>query len=277
MKAGRSPLLHSEDVLRYGAKGMRVNKEAVVNLFKSVRNHPGVDSVAMSHFSLASVATAPDLVEEISCILGADEKHWLSAQTGIETGSPELMQRHLRGKCKPFATEEWPHVVLKAFEIMSENNWVPCATLIMGLPKETDRDVELTVSLVEELKSFKSLIVPLFLVGTGALKGRTESFTVDKMTRRHNELFVTCWEHNLEWASAIIKDWINMTFRTRIFRHGLHFAFSYGIKQARKLLSLCRDDYGSDLSAMIKDLRARRTEARPLLIRLARPLLQLRQ
>jgi hypothetical protein len=38
----------------------------VINLFKAVKNYPGVDSVEISHFALSSVTCTPDLIEEIS-------------------------------------------------------------------------------------------------------------------------------------------------------------------------------------------------------------------
>ena len=180
VKAGRMPLLHAEDVLRYKAKGFEPNRDEVIKLFKSVMEYPGVDSVAVSHFSLSSIVSAPDLLEEISIIadVGRDGG-WSGVQTGIETGSPHLMKKHMIGKCKPFSPEAWPQVVIEAFEIMSENSWVPCATLILGLPRETERDVELTVNLIEELKPFKSLIIPLLLVSGGELKNKMKSFTLD--------------------------------------------------------------------------------------------------
>ena len=104
LRAGRRTLLHSEDVLRYKAKGLEVNLEAVVDLFKTVRSYPGVNAVAMSHFALSSVASAPEVVEEISNILGAGEDgRWLSGQTGLEAGSPRRIEASMKGKCKPLA------------------------------------------------------------------------------------------------------------------------------------------------------------------------------
>ncbi|MEM3709351.1 MAG: radical SAM protein, partial [Nitrososphaerales archaeon] len=145
LRAGRNPLLHAEDVLRYKAKGLEVNKEAVINLFKEVKNYPGVNSVGISHFALSSVASAPDLIEEISNIVELGKNNlWLSGQTGIETGSPRLIKDHMIGKCKPFKPEDWPQVVVDAFEILSKNSWVPCATLILGLPGENEKDIDLT-------------------------------------------------------------------------------------------------------------------------------------
>ena len=101
VRAGRQPILHAEDVLRYGARGIEVNREAVINLFKSVKAHPRVKGVGISHFALASVASAPEVVEEISNILGADEKCWLSGQTGIETGSPSRLTTGLKSSWRP--------------------------------------------------------------------------------------------------------------------------------------------------------------------------------
>ena len=242
VRAGRQPILHAEDVLRYKARGIEVNREAVIGLFRAVRSHPGVRKVGMSHFALASVASAPEVIEEISDILGADERNWLSGQTGIETGSPELMKRHMRGKCKPFTPDEWPNVVIRAFDILSQNNWVPCATLIMGLPGETRRDIEYTISLVEDLREFKSLIVPLFLVAMGGLR-KAKTFTLDDITEEHTMLLLECWEHNLEWAPTLIREWSKLSIKNPIIRHGLHMILSYGIRRCMRLIKICIDEY----------------------------------
>jgi radical SAM superfamily enzyme YgiQ (UPF0313 family) len=266
LRAGRRPLLHAEDVLRYKAKGLEVNGEAVIDLFKTVRTYPGVKSVGMSHFALSSIASAPDVVEEISNILGAGEDGgWLSGQTGLETASPRLIEANMKGKAKPFEPEDWPQVVIDAFEIMEKNYWVPCATLIIGLPEETERDIDLTIDLLEELNSFKSLIVPLFLVSMGGLKNKTESFTIEKMTPKQSELFLKCWEHNIEWGQALLQEY----FLTKsVFKgYGLKFLFSYGINQAKKLIQKCKTDYDCDLAAMIQDERSGKISVGPAPIR----------
>jgi radical SAM superfamily enzyme YgiQ (UPF0313 family) len=266
LRAGRRPLLHAEDVLRYKARGLDVNKEAVVELFKTVRSYPGVDSVGISHFALSSVASAPDLVEEISDILDAGKDGgWLSGQTGIETGSPRLIRDHMMGKCKPFKPEDWPHVVIDAFEVLSENSWVPCATLIIGLPGETEKDIDLTIDLVEELRAFKSLIVPLFLVSEGGLKDRAESFSVRKMTPKHSELFLKCWGHNLNWSDVFLKEYFLTKGGGKGYR--LRLVFSYAIKQGKKLIRKCQNEYEYDLPAMIRDARNGKISVAPLPIR----------
>ncbi|HML03135.1 MAG TPA: radical SAM protein [Candidatus Bathyarchaeia archaeon] len=266
LKAGLRPLLHAEDVLRYKAKGLEINREAVIDLFKTVKSYPGVDSVAFSHFALSSVVSAPDLVKEISSILDAGKDgSWLSGQTGIETGSPRLIKEHMMGKCKPFSPEDWPQIVLNAFEILSKASWVPCASLIIGLPGETERDVDLTINLVEKLRAFKSLIVPLFLVSEGTLKGKAESFSAEDMTPKRSELFLKCWEHNLDWAKVFLKEYLST--RNKWEGYGLRLVVSYGIKQGKELIRKCQEDYEYDLPAMIRDAQAGKISVAPMPLR----------
>jgi len=274
LKAGRQPLLHAEDVLRYGAKGIKVNQKAVTKLFRAVKECDGVENINISHFALSSVVDAPEVVEEISTIVGADEERWMSGQTGIETGSPRLMRMHMAGKCRPFKPEDWPRVVVEAFEILSENHWVPCCTLIMGLPGETQVDIDLTLSLVEELRPFKSLIVPLFFVAVGGLRSKAESFTLDEVTPKHCELLVKCWEHNLEWLPVLLKEWSKMAIKNRFLRYGLTRVLSYGAKRTRELLKICEREYSYDLQAMIRDFRSGRRTVLPISVRVLKPLLR---
>jgi radical SAM superfamily enzyme YgiQ (UPF0313 family) len=275
VKAGRQPLLHAEDVLRYKARGLEINKQAVIELFRNVRNHPGVRNVGISHFALASVVSAPDLIEEISNILGLTSRRWISGQTGIETGSPRLMDAHMRGKCKPYSPNDWPNLVVRAFEILSRNNWVPCATLILGLPGEGEKDVESTISLIEKLRPFKSIIVPLFFVSVGSLKNRSKSFTLDDLTPRHVELMFKCWKHNFTWINAIFEEWSEMSIKSKIARRGIKAMVFYGIRQVSRYMDICEKEYGYDLKTMIRDFRSGQLKIEaPLPIRILKPFLK---
>jgi len=264
VRAGRQPILHAEDVLRYGAKSFMPEKEKVLRLFKAVRAVPGVEHVGMSHFALSSVAAAPDLVEELTPIMGASEKFWASGQTGIETGSPRMIDLHMRGKVKPFRPEEWPEVVVRAFEVMRENYWVPCATLIIGLPGETEKDVELTIDLVERLRPFKSLIVPLFFVAMGALRRKGHrSMELRDLTIRRSELLLKAWKHNLLWAPTLMREYFRMTARNRLAVAGMVLVLTYGVKVALNAIRKCETEYGWDLLAMRRDLLEGRTSITP--------------
>jgi radical SAM superfamily enzyme YgiQ (UPF0313 family) len=161
----------------------------------------------------------------------------------------------LAGKCKPFSPEEWPKVVVDAFQTLSDNSWIPVSTIIIGLPGETDEDSLKTVELVEELRSFRSLIIPLFLVSMGGLKDRSSSFTLDEMTQRQGEAFIKCWEHNLNWIPKIFEDWYCNVIKSRIARRGIKLILSYGIRQGKELIKICEKDYGYDIPAMQRDFR----------------------
>jgi len=267
LKAGRMPLLHAEDVLRYKAKGFELNKDEVINLFRSVMKYPGVESVSVSHFSLSSIASAPDLLEEISIIANVGKDGgWAGVQTGIETGSPRLIKKLMIGKCKPFSPEAWQQIVVEAFEVMSENSWVPCATVILGLPGETERDVELTIDLIEELKQFKSLIVPLLLVSEGGLKNKAESFMFDHMTPIHSDLFLKCWEHNIDWGETLLQEYFALKGWGKTT--SIKLLFSFGFRQVRRLIQRCRSEYGNDLVSMIQDIREGRMQIAPFPVHL---------
>lgn len=254
VKAGNfSILLHAEDVLRYKANGLRINSEAVSSLFKTVKKYPGAGSVEISHFALSSAAAAPHLVESISDILELDSKNWLSGQTGIETGSPRMIKNHMLGKCKPFKPEEWSETVVQAFEMLSENYWVPVSTLILGLPEETEEDIFDTLHLIRELRSFKSMIVPLFFVAMGTLE-KEKSFTLNDMKAAHTELLLECWEHNLNWLPELVNEYrgINSLVRRKVISLITGFASIF----ARQIFQICREDYENDIQSFINDYNA---------------------
>ena len=256
LNAGKQPLLHAEDILRYKAKGFQVNVEAVTDLFRQVSNHPGVDQVQISHFALSSAASAPDAVEEISNILELDKKgEWLSGQTGIETGSPQLIDNIMRGKCKPYKPKDWPQVVVDAFGVLSDNSWVPVSTLIIGIPGETERDIQLTIDLVRELKEFKSIIVPLFFVSQGGLSKKSESFSMDKMTRKECELLMESWRHSLNWAETLLDEYFKMTKDNHVKAFLAKKIFAFSSRKAREMVKMCENEYDYDMPAMVNDAR----------------------
>jgi len=224
LNAGRQPLLHAEDIMGYGAENIQINRRSVIDLFKTVMLQPGIQDVSISHVCLSSVLQAPELVQEISSLLGLDEKYWLGPQTGIETGSAKLIRAHMPGKCQPFPCEAWPSLVVDAFNILQEHHWVPCGTLMIGLPGEEDADILESIALVGKLANVKSLIVPLFFVAQGRLGRKASSFVVEKMSGLHEELFTLCWEHNLRWRSILFNSYADRFIRDKTVREGMDIA-----------------------------------------------------
>ena len=215
----RNITLHAEDILRYKADGFKVNRNEVVNLFSSVMNMDGVKDVGPSHFALASVVVEPKLLGEISDIVGVDgkKKPWISGQTGVETGSPRIIERSMPGKVKPYRPADWPDIVEQAFGICKDSRWVPCGTLVLGLPGETEEDVYMTIELMDRIKKYKSIIVPLFFVPIGGLKGE-RGFSVKDMKPCHWELILACWDHGMRWAEELALEYVSkMPFLSRSY------------------------------------------------------------
>ncbi|RLF08964.1 MAG: radical SAM protein [Thermoprotei archaeon] len=203
----RTICLHAEDALRYGGTALEVKADKVVELFKKVLGVPGVENVGISHAALSSIASHPKLVEELSELLGLTKTRWMGYQTGIETGSPRLMERHMYMKPYPFKPKDWPEVVEQSFAISVDNNWIPCATLIINLPGETADDVMDTVELVERLKPYKSFIVPLLYVPPPGSKDHKAMRMLEDAGPHHWELYRVVLEHNLKWLVELADDY----------------------------------------------------------------------
>ncbi|MEN3052123.1 MAG: radical SAM protein, partial [Candidatus Methanosuratincola petrocarbonis] len=201
----RSICLHAEDVLRYGTSDLVPRHGKVVELFTEVSKLKEISGLSISHAALASIATSPETVSSISEILGLGGRRWMGFQTGIETGSPELLGKLMRNKAAPFGPEEWPEVVERAFATCNDNGWVPAATLIINLPGESPEDIIKTTELVERLRCYRSLIVPLLCVPVTG-KGKTMRL-VEDAEDYHFDLYQAVWRHDLRWLKDIATDY----------------------------------------------------------------------
>ena len=205
----RSICLHSEDVLRYGARGIAPDEERVLKLFRHVVSVEGIDSIGVSHIALATVYHNLCLLKAVSetCYSMLDQD-WMGAQTGIETGSARLIAKHMRGKALPSPAEKWQGIVTQAFGILDDNNWFNAATMINGLPGETTDDVIKSIELVEDLKGTLSLIVPMnFVSMRGSALESEETFTMAKMTPEHWQLFGECIDHDLKIVPELMSEY----------------------------------------------------------------------
>jgi len=216
----RTAILHAEDVLLYGSRNVMPNSKRILKLHRLCKEH--VTSLSWSHTSMAAVAADPELVKKTAEIILDDRQDWWGAEVGIETGSPELAKKVMPAKVRPFQAEQWPEVIKNAASIMMENNLVPACTLITGLPQETEADVIRTIELMDDLKDFRSLIVPLFFVPLGRLRNQ-DWFRFEDVNELHKELLVKCLEHDLRWTKIIMRTY----FRGRWY--GLLLSFLHKI------------------------------------------------
>jgi radical SAM superfamily enzyme YgiQ (UPF0313 family) len=195
-------IIHAEDVLLYGSRSVIPDREKLLKLHQIAKKYVG--ELGWSHASFAAVAADTKLIEELSEIMLDGRQTWWGAEMGIETGSPRLVKVAMPAKSKPFKPEEWPEVVKTAAGVMNDNNMIPACTLITGLPQETVEDTLKTIELMEDLKDFKSLIVPLFFVPMGQLKDK-DWFKYEELTDLQKELMVMCLRHDVKWAKEMLE------------------------------------------------------------------------
>jgi radical SAM superfamily enzyme YgiQ (UPF0313 family) len=208
--------LVTEDLFLYGAKARKFipNEDAVVKLCKSVADYPGVKSIQASHMSLAPIVQNPQMVRRLAEILierswySHGEKRIITAETGIETGSTRLMRKYMSGKMLPFKPEQWQEVVADAFRILNENDWYPLATLIVGLPDETEDDVLATLELMDKLKGYNAFYVPLFFVPLeNCVLMNKKGADMDSLSKARWDFFVRCWDYNIRiWKDSFLED-----------------------------------------------------------------------
>jgi radical SAM superfamily enzyme YgiQ (UPF0313 family) len=219
--------LITEDLFLYGAKDPRFvpNREAVVKLVSSVAKQPGVRSIQAAHMSLAPIWHDPLMIKQLAEVL--IEKSWYSfgkkpiitAETGIETGSPRLMKKYMAGKMLPFKPEQWQDVVTNAFGILNDNDWYPLATLIIGLPEEKEEDMLQTLELMDKLKDFNAFYVPLFFVPLeNCVLMNKKGAEMDSLSKARWDFFIKCWEYNIKiWKPTFLENRIQNPFVYKTF------------------------------------------------------------
>jgi radical SAM superfamily enzyme YgiQ (UPF0313 family) len=189
------------------------NREALVDLYRSIVETPGVEQHVLSHATIAPAVVDPLLIKKLSEVLlekspihlpylsSHPKRKALSPLIGLETGSTRMAKQIMPSKGIPFQIEDWPSVVLEGLRVLNENNWFPVMTLMVGNPGETDQDVEETLDLIYEMERRKlfaflvpSIFTPLHDTRMENKKGVTET---RKLTPRQWQLLMKCWKLNL--------------------------------------------------------------------------------
>jgi radical SAM superfamily enzyme YgiQ (UPF0313 family) len=235
-------ILGGEDLFLYQSKGKFLpNREAIVELVESVAAVPGVEYIQPAHASLAPIVFDPEMVEEIGPIL-LEKSRWVSngikhnsVEIGIETGSIRLMKEYMKGKMLPYKPEEWHDVVTKGLEILNENSIWPLATLIIGLPNETQKDTIATLELLDRIKRRKAFYVPLLFTSEEECKLReARHMNLKDLTPLQWELIATCWERNIKVFVSKSLQW-KMSLAAMI-AYALYYRWKHGRKVLRPIM-----------------------------------------
>jgi radical SAM superfamily enzyme YgiQ (UPF0313 family) len=241
--------LVTEDLFLYGSKDKSFVPDdvKVLKLIKSVAAFPNVKGIQPSHMSLAPVVNKPNMIRDIAEILiqhswyGHNGKPIVTAETGIETGSVRLMRKYMAGKMLPYKPEQWREIVEQAFGILNDNDWYPLATLIVGLPDETEADVADTLSLMDNLRDFNAFYVPLFFVPLeDCLLMNKRGAELDSLTKMRWEFLTRCWEYNVRiWRNTFLGSRIPSASLCKVVDHA---AIPFAAKVAQAYYGFARND-----------------------------------
>lgn len=159
--------LQSDDFLLYGSKSKKFipDSDAVISLLENLYSIDKVGSIFPIHFSIASIVSNPDLIHKVTTLIrersinAGSEK--FVVQVGIESGSPDMLEKYMREKTLPFSPSEWPKIVKEALKILDLEGWLCYGTIIFGFPGESEEDILQTIDLIRELKDLRVAIIPL--------------------------------------------------------------------------------------------------------------------
>jgi radical SAM superfamily enzyme YgiQ (UPF0313 family) len=204
------------------------NREALLDLYSSIVNTPGVDEHVLSHATIAPAVVDPVLIRRLSELLldksplrlpvlsSHPEKRALVPLIGLETGSTRLARQIMPSKGVPFTIDDWPSVVVNGLQILNANNWFPAMTLIVGSPGETDDDTRATLDLIYEVERrglfaffIPSIFTPLHDTRLEHATGVTET---RQLTPLQWQLMMKCWKMNLRPGQ--MSWWGPMAWRT---------------------------------------------------------------
>jgi radical SAM superfamily enzyme YgiQ (UPF0313 family) len=202
------------------------NREALLDLCGEIAATPGVETLVLTHCTIAPFVVDPKLIAELSAVLLAKSPYHLPRSRhpqkkviipliGLETGSVRIARRIMAGKAVPFAIDDWPSVVLEGLRIANAHHWYPMFTLMVGSPDETDDDVKATLDLVYEMERrglfaflVPSIFTPLPETRMAHAKGVVRS---RELTPLQWQLILKCWKFNLQPGQYV--SWVPSAWR----------------------------------------------------------------
>lgn len=223
----------SEDVFIYGASAPFYvpNPSQMLNFYGSIAEEPGVDFLPLSHATIAPAVVNPGLVKDLSSILldksalqnrnsSHPDKRFLAPLIGIETGSPRLAALTMSGKSLPFDIRDWQEIVVEGTNILNDNNWFPVYTFIVGLPNETDDDIQQSLELLHRLKNNKVLYVPsIFTPLEDTRMASGHAMKARELTQLQWEFIMTAWKQSRDFGEMRERTRKYFKIGTKVFYH----------------------------------------------------------
>ena len=197
LAAGRRHIaLLSEDCMRYGGQGLRVQPAVLLGLVERLRRLPGVGLIQVDHANLATTATFSDAeLAELSRLLrgGLTDRTWINL--GVESANGAVLAANggtaKLGGCPP---EAWGGFCAHQVRRLVGAGFFPFVSLLLALPGETPDDLKQTHRWSEELLDDPTLADALgvFPLAYAPVDG----VPAPPLTRAHWNLLRDCWRRN---------------------------------------------------------------------------------
>jgi radical SAM superfamily enzyme YgiQ (UPF0313 family) len=221
------------------------NREAIVQLYRRIAQVQGVEFIQISHSSLVPAIYDEQMIEELTEVLLPKtlwkkdihpnyREDFISVEVGIETGSSRIMKDIMPNKARPFDIKDWPELVVQAVGIMNDHSWHPLATLMTGMPGETEDDTMATLELLDDLKGAKMFFTPLlFIPLEDCLLNRSRVVPLDHLTAAQWEFLSTCWRYNVDYWFADRLAYRSALYMGSILTYMLYYRWKHGPRVAR--------------------------------------------
>lgn len=192
----------SEDILRYGGHGLKVQPTRVIDLLRCLRECDGLRFIQADHAGVNSVRQFSDVELAAVCDLLAPDAPTGTAwvNVGVETASGQLM--HAAG-CTPkmggIPPDRWGEHCSTQLHRLSDAGFTPMASLVVGLPGETAEDIRHTLEWVRSLRGMRVTVFPVLYAPTDGSKPLCGS----DLHTLHWQLIRECYEFNFRWVPAL--------------------------------------------------------------------------
>lgn len=197
--------LHSDELFAYKRAGhtFEPNKEAIVELFKTVMAVKGIEKTNATHARVSPAAAYPEFIKELSEIARAGPSNWLGCQIGVETGSDRLAKRHMPNKTMPLrigVDGSWSDIVWQGTANMTKYYWRPAYTFQVGQREETDEDNWDSVALINRMSNsyidgrpLEFTATPMQNVPLGLIK--SGGFSINRLTPAQFAVYYASYRH----------------------------------------------------------------------------------
>jgi len=195
----------SEDFFRYGSDTLKPDFDKLCGLLDQMKKIKGLSFMQIDHANITSVLQLTDhQLREIRELLSWDiPTDYMWVNMGVESANGHLVANSCPGKISPYKPDDWDQMVRETADKMTRTGYFSVFSLVLGLPGETEKDIERTIDLVKFLEKQNAVVFPVFYE---PLPGDDNRFTMQDMTLKHLELYSRSYEINFKKVAMLYWD-----------------------------------------------------------------------